>query len=293
MFRRVHLASAGLSGLLTVAVSSIGVAGPNDVTPQRFGTCQNADAPPCQGVVLNEQGFRSFARELGVATAFYAMQPAETTGLSGFAFQLEYNHTSIAHNESYWKLANVDQNPSSSLSVMNLHVRKGLPMSLEIGANAGIVLGSDMVTLGGEIKYALHEDTLWPLPDLAIRAWGNALFGAKDLGLYNVGGDVILSVPFGIGGAVQVTPFGGYALQAVISKTNVLDATPGDPMPPVTNPTNPSLSNAPEFVFDVDTQLIHRMFVGLRLSVAVVDLTLQGTFLGGQTTVSAGLGASF
>lgn len=293
MFRRVYLASAGLSGLLTVTMASVGVAGPNDVTPQRFGVCRNDDAPPCRGVTVNDQGFRDFAQELGVATGFYGLQPAETTGLNGFAFQLSYNNTSIANDAEHWRLATVNQDPSPSLSVMNLHVRKGLPMSFEVGANAGIVLGSDMVTLGGEIKYALHEDTLWPLPDLAIRAWGNALFGAKDMSLYNVGGDVILSVPFGISGAVQLTPFAGYAFQAIISKSNVLDATPGDPMPPVTNPSNPALTNTPEFVFDVDTQMVHRMFVGLRMSVAVVDVTVQGTFLGGQTTVSAGLGASF
>lgn len=286
MFRRYHLAAASLCGLLMMFASAFALAGPNDVTPTRFGECQGGGGE-CRGVITDEQGFRDFTRELGLATSVYALQPAETTGQKGFAIQLNMTNTSILHDKDYWKKASIDGNPPSSYSVMNLHVRKGLPLSFEIGLNAGIVQGTDLVTIGGELKYALHEDWLWPLPDIAIRAWGNAVLGNRDFDLYNLGGDVIVSVPFGIGGTVQLTPIVGYSLHAVISRSGVLDAAPGNPAPPVID------VHEPQFVFSNSTQVVHRMFAGVQLSVAVIDLNFQASFIGDQLTLSGGVGLGF
>lgn len=286
MFRRYHLAAASLCGVLMLFVSALAFAGPKDVTLNRFGECQGSGGD-CRSVVTDEQGFRDFARELGVATSVYALQPAETTGQRGVAIQLNMTNTSILQDEAYWQKASLNRDPASSYSVMNLNVRKGLPLSFEIGLNAGIVQGSDLVTIGGELKYALHEDWLWPLPDIAIRAWGNAVLGHRDLDLYNVGGDVIVSVPFGIGGTVQLTPIVGYSLHAVISRSGVLDAAPGNPMPPLQD------VHEPQYVFGTSTQLVHRMFAGVQVSVAVVDLNFQASFLGDQLTLSGGVGLGF
>lgn len=290
MFRKFHLVTAGLSGLLMSTLSANVLAGPNDVTPIRFGECVSTAGGICSGVRMDEQGFRDFSRELGLATSFYALQPAETTGQNGFAVQLTLANTTIAGDQDYWKKANVNGDPSDSLSVMNLHVRKGLPLSFEVGLNAGVMLGSELVTVGGEVKYAFHEDWLWPAPDLALRAWGNVVLGSRDLDLYNLGADVILSLPIGIGGTVKLTPIVGYSFQAVIAKTGVLNAMPGNPLPPVMSPGG---NHLPEFVFASDTQVIHRMFAGAQLSLAVVDLTFQASFIGDQLTLGGGLGLSF
>lgn len=286
MFRRYHLAAASLCGVMMMGVSADALAGSKNVTPNRFGECQSS-ADGCRGVVTDEQGFRDFARELGIATSIYALQPAETTGQRGFSVQLNMTNTSILNDQAYWTKASVDRDPPSSYSVMNLHVRKGLPMSFEVGLNAGIVQGTDLVTIGGEVKYALHEDWLWPVPDVAIRAWGNAVLGHRDLDIYNFGGDVIVSVPFGIGGTVQFTPIVGYSLHAVLSRTGVLDAAPGNPMPPIKD------LHEPQFVFGNSTQLVHRMFAGAQLSIAVVDLTFQASFIGDQLTLAGGIGLGF
>lgn len=291
MFRKAHLATAGLSGLMMISLASFAMAGPSDITLNRFGECVSIDNGNCSGVRVDEAGFRSFARELGLATSNYALQPAETTGQNGFAVQLNFSNTSISSDQEYWQKANINGEPPSALNVMGLSVRKGLPFSLEVGFNAGLMLDSELVSVGGEVKYALHEDWLWPVPDLAIRAWGNAVLGAKDLGLYNFGADVIASVPIGIGGTVQLTPIVGYSFQAVVSKSNVLNAAPGNPMPPTVNPGGGS--HLPEYVFATDTQIIHRMFAGVQLSVAVVDLNFQANFIGDQLTLSGGMGLSF
>ena len=290
VFRKVILTGAALVGITAISFPEA-LAGSNDVTPQRFGQCVNDDAPPCAGVRLDEAGFRAFAQELGVATASYAMQPAETLGLNGFGFSINYASTSLSSDESYWQLGNANGDPQDAMPLLSLQMRKGLPFSLEVGATVGLVPNSEITVLGGEVKYALHEDTLRPVPDLAIRAWGNAMVGHRDLSLYNVGLDVIASVPIGIGGSVQLTPIIGYSFQAIFAKTGLIDATPGDPMPPLIGGSG--YSNAPEFVFELDHAIVHRMFAGLRLSIAVVDLNFQASFLGGQTTIAGGLGLSF
>lgn len=293
MVRRLIGATVAVSGLLIVLCATSAHAGDNDVTLQGFGRCANDDVPPCRGVVVDEDGFRSMAQELAVAMTPVGLQPAETTGLNGFAFQLIYNTTSISEDAEYWATADPDGDVGANRGTLQLQLRKGLPYSFEVGANVGMLLGSELVSVGGELKYALHEDTLWPLPDLAIRGWGNAVFGNRDLELFNAGFDVIASLPIGLGGVVQLTPFAGYSFHVAISGSGLLDASPADPRPPVDSPDNPSESNAPEFVFETESFILHRGFVGLRLSLAVVDLSFQGTFGAGQTTLSVGAGASF
>lgn len=291
MFRKVTLTGAALCGLLTTVGSPEALAGGNDVTPARFGTCVATSSSACAGVRVDEEGFRAFAQELGVATASLALQPAETLGLNGFAMGLSYTSTTLSSDADYWGKAHVWGEPRDSMPFVALNLRKGLPFSLEVGATVGLVPDSEMTILGGEVKYALHEDTAWPVPDLAVRVWGNAMVGNRDMSLYNLGLDAIVSVPFGLGGAVQITPILGYSMQMVFSKSGLIDASPGDPTPSYTVIGGPV--NASEFVFAIDHSLVHRMFAGMRLSVAVVDLSFQASFLGGQTSIAGGLGVSF
>lgn len=278
-------------------VSTIAVAGPNEITLQRFGECvpvQDGDNEYCRGVQLKDKEFRSFANELGLAFAPLSLSPAETLGAAGFAVQLEHSSTSINSNERYWQLAMDDLNPPGSVHVSQLHLRKGLPFSFEVGAMTSVWWGSNLVAFGGEFKWALHEDTLWPLPDLGVRGWGNVVLGSQQLRLYNAGVDVTLSVPFGVGGAVQLTPFIGYSLHAVISGSNIMDSTPGDPTPPFDRPDGSSRpGNQPEFLFETETTFNNRVFGGLRLRVTKLELTVQVTGLADVLTVSGALGATF
>lgn len=286
MFRLEILTGVALVGLLAAVDSPEAFAGSNDVTPHRFGTCVNENAPPCNGVRVDEAGFRAFAQELGVATSSVALQPAETLGLSGFYFGIHYASTSLNSERSYWLDGNQNGEPKDSMPFVALQLRKGLPFSLEVGATVGLVPDSTMTVLGGEVKYALHEDTLWPVPDLAVRVWGNAMVGHRDLSVYNLGVDVIASVPIGLGGAVQLTPIVGYSFQAVFSKTGLIDANPVGLLAP-------GSVVGSEFVMPIDNDMVHRMFAGMRLSLAVVDLSFQASFLGGQTTLAGGVGLSF
>ncbi len=326
MFRITsHLVAATLCGAFMTFVGVESLAGPSGevFSPNRFGVCNGPGGDKgCPGVYTDVDGFNNFTRELGVATSMYALQPASTTGQNGFAIQLNMTNTTIQNDKDYWSKRSafkkggegepsgmvkqsLDEMAPASLSVMNLQVRKGLPMSLELGLNAGIVTGdAEFYTLGGQVKYALNEDWIWPVPDLAVRAWGNVVFGSHDFDVFNFGGDVILSLPIGLGGTVQLTPIAGYSLQVVASRSNVLDADPSNPHPPVIpclgdssggtctpDPNNPNY--LPEYVFASNTQILHRVFVGLQLQVAVIDLNFQASFLGDQLTLGGGLGVDF
>ena len=283
-----------LIATITASAASVALASPNDITLQRFGTCvPNSAGAPCASVDVNEAAFRSFARELGVATAIVGMQPAETLGQSGFALSLEYASTSITNDADYWQLGAANGDPAATRPYTQLRFRKGLPFSMEIGGYAGFAPGTDLYAFGGEFKFALLEDTLWPAPDIAIRGWGGAVLGNRDLNLYHFGFDAIVSHTFGLGDVVQLSPFVGYSLLVVYSGSRLMNAAPGDGRPPIQNPSNPALNHAPEYVFGMDNELVHRMFAGMRLSFAALDLTVQGAFLGDQTTVSFGGGFSF
>jgi hypothetical protein len=279
--------------MLSCCIAGTAFAGPNEITLQRFGDCVPS-TEDCRGVQTREAEFRDFANELGLAFAPLGVAPAETLGAAGFDLQIEHSATFINSNEEYWDLAMKDGEAPSSVQVSQLHLRKGLPFSFEVGAMTSVWWGSDLVAFGGEFKWALHEDTAWPVPDLAIRGWGNVVLGSQQLRLYNAGADVVVSLPFGIGGAVQLTPFLGYSLHAVISGSNIMDASPGDPRPPFERPDGSSgVGNQPEFVFDTETQINNRIFGGLRLRVTHLELTVQVTGLSDVLTVTGGIGATF
>ncbi len=292
---------ACLTVLTMMSAAPLCLAGSNEITLQRFGDCIQGTTPdpdtgevsPCIATRTRDEAFRSFANELGLAVSPLGLQPAETLGIAGFSVQFDHSVASINSDADYWSLAMVDGDAPSSLSVSTVHLRKGLPFSSELGLQVGYLWGSELATVGGELKIALLEDVFWPAPDIAIRGFGNALIGHRQLNLFTAGADVIASVPFGVAGVVQLTPFIGYNLTVVYSGSRLIDASPGDLLPPIENAENPARSNRPEYVFATESDIFHRIFAGLRVQVAAVDLTLQGTFLGEVTTVSLGVGLNF
>src|SRR5207249_4102811 len=88
--------------------------------------------------------YRSLSNELATAMAPRPLAPAETLGMSGFEFSLASAVTPIAYNEDYWK--GQPGNPvfegvlhqravPHNLWTPTAHLRKGLPLSTEIGVS--------------------------------------------------------------------------------------------------------------------------------------------------------------
>jgi hypothetical protein len=265
----------------------------NNITLQRFGTC-NYIAPVnnyCTGVTRDDAGFRRFARDLGLVISPKAATTAETTGVAGFVFQIDQTWNAIDSGEEHWKKADAEQDPADTLSTTQIHVRKGLPFSFEIGTILTLLSDSKLMGVGAEGRWALHEDYLWPVPDLAVRGAVTSLLGSNQLVLTTVQADVTAGLPFGVGSVMNITPFAGYSLVVPISASRLIDTTPGDARPPVDSATGDD--NQPEFAFGLETDTVNTGVAGMRFQWALVDVTLQGQFSPHVKSYTASLGLDF
>ena len=258
------------------------------MTLHRFGTCRILDGV-CAEVDTNDDAFYDFARDLGLVFAPPLGATAETLGEAGFAIQVDQTFAVIDANEEHWTLADVDGKPSGTLPLTEFHVRKGLPLSLEIGGTLTMLWDSSLMAVGAELRWALHEDYLWPVPDLALRGYVNTVVGSSEAQVTVTGGEVVTSVPIGVGNVMNITPFGGYNLAVVVMASRLIDATPQDPRPPVRGDP----SSQPEFVFPVETVLVHQGVAGVRFQVAVVNVAFQAQVSSWVQNYSLTLGTEF
>ncbi len=334
---RTYLGLAAL--LLVVSVGGRAQARINDFTLNRFykdiETASGAPAPcPTDGVDCtiavhaDNELFKDFAREFGLVMAPKFLAPAETLGQAGFSVGVDASFSTIDNSKEHWKKASPEPGkvPDSMLSTMQVHVRKGLPFSFELGGTMTTLFDSNTIALGGELKWAFNEGFYY-LPDIAVRGSVNRLLGSRDLDLLTGGVDVSVSHPFGIGGMVNVTPYAGWSLLFVNASSHVLDATPGLPgfTPPYCLPADGSgipdgtdqrkpdgqggylvssecqkAARAYEttdyrsnFVLSRQRLTLHRGFVGLGLKITVVSIRGEVMFAEGVNTYSLRLAMNF
>ena len=107
----------------------------------------------------------------------------------------------------------------------SVHVRKGLPFSLELGGRVGWVEKSRMVAATGELKWAVNEGFTY-LPDIAVRGHVTKLFGAGDFDLTGHGLDFGVGKQFPLGGMITLTPYGGLDLTFVRRHLQHVDFNP-------------------------------------------------------------------
>jgi hypothetical protein len=171
------------------------------------------------------EGYRQMARELGLLVANKPVAPAETLGVNGFAvtvstaFGFTRNGTLDGTNPSGWDLADPDEAPPIFHYVPQVQVRKGLPLSLEVGANAGWIGQSETGVLGGFARWAPLEGYR-QAPDIALQVGWAGYIGNDELelGVADLGATIGYSLPFGtIAGIHQsvFSPFVGLGVQRI------------------------------------------------------------------------------
>lgn len=269
----------------------------NNFTLQRFGKCEVlGSAGNCLRTSTKDRAFRSFAGQLGEVMTIKGVAPADTPGVAGFVFQIDrsLNDFDVKTDgaENPWDLAHKTGKPEASMGTTQIHVRKGLPFSFEVGTVLTLLDDSDLLAVGVEGKWALHEDIFWPLPDLAIHGGVNTLLGSSDLVLTNLQVDALTSLPIGISSVVNLTPFGGYGVVLPFSASRLIDTTPDDAQPAVES-ADDDLRNQPEVSFSLDTEVRPVAVVGARFQWAMLDLTYQSQFSGAVTSQSLSIGADF
>ncbi len=201
----VHITLAACLGL-----GSTAQANKLDLALARFVTCdQNGSCTP------DLVGYERFLAEYAFGVAPKVLAPAETLGYSGFYLGLEGTLTPRNGPSDIWKKGTVPEGEHPDVMFNPaVHVRKGLPWSFEMGGTINYLAQSELVGLGGEIKWSLFEGyrESWrgALPDIAARGSVVRILGESDVDMTLVSVDGSMSYAFGIGGMITLTPYVGF-----------------------------------------------------------------------------------
>lgn len=176
--------------------------------------------------------YQTVVQELGVAVANKPLNPAETLGINGFEVGVA---TSLAFNSnkgengspSAWDRVAEDGDAQNGLWIPWIMVRKGLPLSTDVGVNLGWVGMTRQTVFGGYGRIAPLEGYR-QAPDVAFQV-GYAGYVGNDqleLGAMDWSGTLSYTLPFGtlLGiNSASFAPFAG-AGQVLIHAQPKLDS---------------------------------------------------------------------
>lgn len=207
---------------------------------------------------LVQQEFRLLSEDLTAAASYKGVIPAKPLGITGFDLGLEVTATRPAHRD-VWERASSDSVPST-VYVPKLHLHKGLPLGIDIGAFYSSVPGSNINLWGAELRYAILEGGVVQ-PAVSVRGTYTKLTGVDQLDFHTKGLELLVSKGFTV-----FTPYAGVGRVWAVSE------------PRVANLAKEEFSQG-------------KYFVGGNLNLGLVNLSLEGDKTGGVT--SYGLKAGF
>ena len=208
---------------------------------------------------LVQSEFRAISEDLGAAFAYKGITPATPLGLLGIDVGLEVTSTRM-ENSRLFELAGAGS--QSTLLIPKLHINKGLGGGFDIGA---YISGSPELSatfFGAELRYAALDDTL-TTPAVGLRASGTIATGLGNLDLKTAALDVVVSKKLAL-----ATPYIGAGMVYVMSDPNGV------------NLAEESFSKS-------------RVFAGVNVNFAVINVALEAEKLGNNTSLSAKLGWRF
>jgi len=167
--------------------------------------------------------FEGLMGDLAAVLAPRFLGPATTTGSLGFQVDLDYSFTDIQENAERWQavMRGDSAGAHSILHALQVHVRKGLPFSTEVGGTFTKLINSDLWGIGLELKVSPLEG-FRKMPEVGIRASVNTFLGANDYSLLTATADLIISKEIGIAGLFKLSPYAGYAFQYAYANSNVV-----------------------------------------------------------------------
>ena len=96
------------------------------------GAAQAATNIDTLNTIILQNDFRLLSEDLGAALSYKAVIPAEPLGLTGFDISLEGSSTKLEHADLLKRATGGDT--GSTLVVPKIHVHKGLPLGIDVGA---------------------------------------------------------------------------------------------------------------------------------------------------------------
>ncbi len=158
---------------------------------------------------ITQSEFESFVKEFGTASLFNPMTPAEPLGLTGFDISVEGIMTDINDSDAYWKKFFGGEEPYSYIPASRLHVQKGMPFGMDVGAMYVAIPGSNIKLWGLEAKYTFFEGNVIT-PALSTRLSYSSLLGVDDISLNTMSLDLLISKGF-----MTFTPYAGISLNKI------------------------------------------------------------------------------
>lgn len=208
---------------------------------------------------LTQSEFRSLSEDLGAAAAYKGVTPATPLGPLGIDVGLEVTATRM-ENSRFFSLAGAGS--QSELLIPKLHIHKGLVAGLDIGAFIGAIPDVSGSLFGAELRYAVMDDTL-TRPAVGIRASGTMTNGLGDLDIRTAALDVVVSKKFTL-----ATPYVGVGTVRIISEAKGVGLA--------------------EESFNKS-----RVFAGVNINLALINVALEAEKMGDNTSLSAKLGWRF
>lgn len=256
-----------------------------------LATAQSVTLTPAEALALaNESKLRFAVLSAETALAFSAplLQPASTTGHSGFDFALESAYAQVhpgAIGQTSFGTAFGPRSPWQTrglvpheLFLPSFHVRKALPFSFELGGRMTYLSQSSYFAAQIEGKWALNEGFEY-IPDVALRVAHTELLGQRDwnLGATDVG--LLVSKRWGVNAVTSVTPYAAARFTFVRGSSDTIDFGP----PPASPPPTTGELRAAQASFPKFSKGLYRTTVGLRLTAYVVSMAVEGTYFSGAT----------
>jgi hypothetical protein len=210
---------------------------------------------------ISQANFRLLSEDFGSALSYKAVSPAEPLGITGFDIGVEVSSTDISKSSAVLATATGSTNTVNNLVVPKLHLVKGLPFGIDIGAFIASVPTTNIKLVGGEFKVALLQGGV-AYPAIALRGAMTSLSGVDQLAFSTKSLDLSISKGF-----LMFTPYAGVGQVWVTSTPQGTAA-----------------------VWTAESFNQSKVFVGANLNFGLANFALEGDRTGGTSSYSAKFG---
>ncbi|MCE2680374.1 MAG: hypothetical protein LW629_07980 [Burkholderiales bacterium] len=209
----------------------------------------------------SQSSFKILSENLGAATSYKGVIPAEPLGITGFDIGAEITSTKIT-DKTVWARATGSNSPDY-LTQTKLHAHKGLPFGFDVGFVASNSTNSNISTVGGELRYALVSGNV-VMPAIGLRAAYTKVNGIDQLGLDNKSVELTISKGF-----LMFKPYAGIGHVWTSSRPDA------------------GLGLAKEDIGQF------RSYVGTNVNLGLINFALEADKIGAATSLSAKVGLRF
>ncbi len=212
MYRNTLRTGAVIGAVIAGLGSTNALAGwPDDVRLSQLSTYEGENFT---NVAANRRAYEQVVRELAAVVANKASSPASTSGVAGFDVALTSTVGFIDANgdnrsdAAPWERTHAEADPTHVAWVPGISVRKGLPMSLEVGTNLGYVAFSRQTTFGAYGRWGLVEGYR-QFPDFTVQVGYAGYLGNEELelGVMDTSFSLGYDLPFGQGRKYKTSSF--------------------------------------------------------------------------------------